>query len=895
MQLKRGIEDYALFFIIGGLYAFAVNLSILTTTIVYVPAWALFLTGVGMLAFFALVFWNRYTMLAFIGFLFFLGLSLYWMRDSMEDFWYFVEDMIMITRGELNFSVEFTWPLVLAICILTGLFIAVCLYVNFHFYMLGAFGAAIFIICWIMDYPQSLAGFIIFLFCFCVFLIRKLQGSKSDGTRSALVAAPLCALVVWSVTLVPVPTRAIDNDTVNRLLNEPWDVVSEFFFLAFNPRYFSFQTTGFAGHGGRLGGPVAPNHRSVMGVDAPRRIYLSGATHNIYTGYGWTTDSIEFLPPDSRLHPSYIEFMETANALFRHTGRLAMVSSDPWNFDMAFISYMPISTTNVFVGSNRTGSLFRPMRETGIIFDNPGLYHMVLVNASGDRRLTELIPRYSSYRFRFLDIDYRQAHIQDILRTSRRGLYRDRIANPEPLSFPVWENGEIVGHTQLSQAYINRLRVPGLYDLSISDDPTFPIIQIYNPDSTWGNLEGFDQLIDEHVSLINGEVELFDSINSRSLSFMYSMKQSIGQDELLAEYADFVFANYMQLPDTLPQRVIDLAFEITYGYETDYDRVRALQEFLIQFPYTLSPTRVPRDRDFVDYFLFDGQEGYCVYYASAMVVMTRAIGIPARYVEGFLMPGQRDMETGLFAVSNRNAHAWAEVYFEGFGWLIVETTAPYVYAMYERPFFAFADIFADGFSYWDFEEQMRQMGLWYAMHDMEGWDFDVGGWGGVDLTGAGAGGAGGLGQGPVDNLWQLALSALIALVSLIILYFSIWHILWALRLRKLRQMDAKDQIAYYYREILKITKYWRYPLLEEETSHEYGQRLRFRFGFMNDTIFIRDLNDVYYRARYGESSLSEEDVTFMKNCYYELVQYVQDIRGRHKYFFIRYFKGVIAL
>jgi len=928
LSSKRKMEDYLLYLIIGGLYAFAINLSILTTTIVQVPVWSLFMVGLVFLLLFALAFWNRYTMLAALGFVLFVGLILFWMRDSMEGFWYFIHEIIMLARGYLAFRPEFTWPVVLAVCLLTALFIAVCLYVHFHFYMLAGFGAAIYIICWLMDYPQSLLGFIIYLFCFCVLLVRKLQDQKrppgasaGDGTRAALITAPLCAAVVWFAISVPLPAAALDNAAINRFFNEPWEVVGEIFFLAFNPKYFSFQTTGFAGQGGRLGGPVSPNHRPVMAVEAPRRIYLSGATHNIYTGYGWTSDSSGFVTPYGHVHPSYIEFLETAHALFRHTARMEVTGQ--WNNQMRLTSYLPLSSAEIFVGNNRTGSLFRPMRERGIRFENPSLNHMLLVNTSGDRRLEELIPRHSVYRYNFLDIDYRQDHIQEILRYSRRGLYRERLESSLPLHIDIWGGDEIAGRASIGElAFENQADIFGqqhmggiavqltgssedawaitavryppedIYQVAITIGPRAPIANhlIHRDELSLeiGDLEGFDQMLDS-LYQNDSEIELFDSFSFSSAVSMIDMLTGIGQDALLADYADFVYAHYTALPYTLPQRVIDLAYDITRGYDTDYDRVRALQEYLIQFPYTLMPGVVPRDRDFVDYFLFDGQEGYCVYYASAMVIMTRAIGIPARYAEGFLLPAFRDQETGMFTVTNRNAHAWAEVYFEGFGWLIVETTAPYLYAMYERPFLAATDIFAWGFSDWAYEEYLRQMGLWYMMQGIEGWEpGDVSAGFGMALPAVDV-------QVTQADIWAMGMAVGGAVFGLIIFYLSVWHGLHWLRLRKVKHMNTNDRAIYYYREILRITEFWRYPILNEETTHEYGQRLRYRFTFVNETVFLRDLNEIYYRARYGGEALSETEAAFMRDCYYELVEYIKAVRGTRRLAYIRYIKGVVAL
>ncbi|CAM4298980.1 transglutaminase-like domain-containing protein [Paenibacillus alkaliterrae] len=95
---------------------------------------------------------------------------------------------------------------------------------------------------------------------------------------------------------------------------------------------------------------------------------------------------------------------------------------------------------------------------------------------------------------------------------------------------------------------------------------------------------------------------------------------------------------YLQLPGSLPGRVAALAAEVAGGGVTSrYDQVKAIEQFLKEnYAYTLAGSSVPPEgSDFVDYFLFDKRQGYCVHFSSAMVVLLRSQGIPARWVKGF--------------------------------------------------------------------------------------------------------------------------------------------------------------------------------------------------------------------------------------------------------------------
>ena len=131
---------------------------------------------------------------------------------------------------------------------------------------------------------------------------------------------------------------------------------------------------------------------------------------------------------------------------------------------------------------------------------------------------------------------------------------------------------------------------------------------------------------------------------------------------------------YLQLPDDLPQRVRDLAQEMTAGYDNAYDRAAAIEAFLREYEYNEQIREPPVGVDRVDYFLFEMREGYCNYYASAMAVMVRSLGIPARLAAGYAR-GDWDQDAQAFRVRQHHSHAWVEVYLPRFGWIEFEPTA----------------------------------------------------------------------------------------------------------------------------------------------------------------------------------------------------------------------------
>lgn len=139
------------------------------------------------------------------------------------------------------------------------------------------------------------------------------------------------------------------------------------------------------------------------------------------------------------------------------------------------------------------------------------------------------------------------------------------------------------------------------------------------------------------------------------------------------------FEEYLQLPDTLPERVVELAESITASHENVYDKTKAIERYFGSngFVYDQKDVEIPgEDEDYVDQFLFETKRGYCDNYSSSMVVMLRTLGIPARWVKGFA-PGEnaRNKEgERVYRVTNEEAHSWVEAYMPGIGWMPFEPT-----------------------------------------------------------------------------------------------------------------------------------------------------------------------------------------------------------------------------
>ena len=154
-------------------------------------------------------------------------------------------------------------------------------------------------------------------------------------------------------------------------------------------------------------------------------------------------------------------------------------------------------------------------------------------------------------------------------------------------------------------------------------------------------------------------------------------------------YAGYAYDNYLDVPEDL-REILDLHARQAMGYLT-YEslpsingfaqRIRVTKQFSAHLgaycQYDAGAPAAPEGVDPVYYFLSESNRGYCMHYASAVTLMLRAVGIPARYVNGFAANITSNRQTD---VPDRAAHAWVEVWIDGFGWYPVEVTPAAAFA-----------------------------------------------------------------------------------------------------------------------------------------------------------------------------------------------------------------------
>jgi len=221
----------------------------------------------------------------------------------------------------------------------------------------------------------------------------------------------------------------------------------------------------------------------------------------------------------------------------------------------------------------------------------------------------------------------------------------------------------------------------------------YPIVTI---DSLNGLADNTEDYFGKNMK--NGAVQLLSS-NTPIQSYTVTSAVPAASERELRDVPAAVIEDsmreYVQLPNTLPDRVYDLVDTITADYETPYEQVKAIETYLRNnYLYTNTPDESKgTSLDFVDRFLFEIGEGYCDFFSTAMAVMVRTMDIPARWVKGYTAGAMDERSSEMmeqyyassgqtapnvdltYVVRNADAHSWVEVYFEGYGWIMFEPTA----------------------------------------------------------------------------------------------------------------------------------------------------------------------------------------------------------------------------
>jgi transglutaminase-like putative cysteine protease len=369
-------------------------------------------------------------------------------------------------------------------------------------------------------------------------------------------------------------------------------------------------------------------------------------------------------------------------------GKLGNLSSVTYDYKTVLEIQMPNIVNSLylkgFVGSDYDGDSWNPLKkesqkqyeqiaklweETDFSIMNQSSYLLSIINELEDKSLNSL-----QYSIGKIKVDYKRN--------------QNYIFSPYYSEYPVGSKFNVKG-----QEYITSKKKQQSYE--------FRFYNAYD-DMLKNNARYEYEKYLSYYGIVDNGLKIESEPTALQKLYLYADYETT--------YSDFVYNNYIAVPDTLKSRFNK---EFFGGIKYDYYRDRMGDEALTYLvdivqnylesntSYSLSPGALPDNADFVEYFLYENKVGYCTHYASAAAMILRYFGVPVRYVEGYVVKESdinKGTENGITTVKGRiegeaqdyevsyltvevpdaNAHAWTEVYVDGFGWVPVEFTPGYI-------------------------------------------------------------------------------------------------------------------------------------------------------------------------------------------------------------------------
>ncbi|MCL1996270.1 MAG: DUF3488 and transglutaminase-like domain-containing protein [Defluviitaleaceae bacterium] len=818
---------------VGVVFAWSLTAAIVSTTEFAFPMLTIFINVFLTMVLLRIIFINKFTLLFTLSVIFMAIIILFMNMMTSEypilgDINAFILQAAMYLNGLIPFEPIFetaiTWGLVIGFSLL----VFVLGYLVFNFFILFGSGVLLFALVLTSGFFSLNIAFYSFIFSSLAYLVKYLNtqslSDKSNiggGSPFVLYALPITVFSVVLAAIVPTPQEGFSDQVYDNLFARPFNHINTVLHDTFRPKYFSLSQTGFGtGNMRRLGGNVTANYNIVMRVQ--------------------TDESTLYL---------------TGAVLDTYTG-------------YAWLNTFEDRYVLTFYGLN-----------VEQLEQKAGLFN---VWTTGEYRDMENGMEYFARNFFIFGEDeyYEQVSMSDIIGIHflERSLLVDTLDNS---TFSVFHTGILTGYAHA---------VPGEYFVqNLNETITSPTLIPRNSSYTM-----FYSQIDPSVNaraIMEASHTGFlqyvrDNLNYELLLSMSGI--AISYSELLDNYliprAQWIHEVYTTLPEHFPQRVVDLAHYITQEATNNYQIARTLESFLHQFEYTLEPGNVPIDRDFVDYFLFDKQMGYCTYYASAFVTMARALGLPTRYVEGFIALGNPGHYT---YIRNRQGHAWAEVYFEGFGWQRFDPTPPadtfgaiFASNVAEMPYFDWLS-YDWGMAWWEEEmylQLMAGMGFdGFQAYEAQTIDFGIEGQASAPI--------------PVAEIFAQAVLSVVVLFALAIIarVAQVAH-----RLASIKKKDNTQAVKDHFDGMLRYLKFFNYEKRDDETAMQFARRAgNFSFELKGQKFYMTDIATIFLKAKYSRHSITAEEREAIEAAVKSMDERVRGYISKRRYLFMKYISAQV--
>ncbi len=855
--------------ILAQLAAFSLVYGLTSSLVLTYPALKIFLwTMLAVLVLFAL-FYNRRTSIAgysLIGVTVFVMLCYLLFGVGIRKAFVFVDDYFYWLGDFIQYP-DIPDPLfqnitVAVLCILISVFAYIFILRKFLFLVITIAGMGLFTIQWSFQITSSLVPFYLYLLVVLVSYLKHIYLQKSAKAAEefakpsaiAVWSLPVCIIIIALASSIYASSKPIEWKWLDKKIFSIYNYFSRNLdYEAFD--YFSLTaSSGFGDRNNILGGRVRLDRTNVLQVKSGGHVYLRGAIQDTYTGSQWTGSVGKKTPLGKKYDPLYEDTSEMLEGMKILTG------------DNDFLDkYFTESELSVTYLNLKTKSLFLPEKANSFSPKtiNLGVYSDNLGSISVGQRISKGF----NYKVKSYTADLGADEFAAALRQSKRGLYSDYLLKKDFQAYYQAVGIEGLDGNTTDQA-VNQAGAVGIIGSGTGPAISIKIAQvtdgaiIVSSAPVTGSAIDMDLIAAAASSSSLSEVQLASGIETPKPVEYNTVKA-------LKQKSEKIYNEYLQVPNNLPQRVKDLAVSLVSRADTDYDKAKAIEQYLSKnYPYNLDVRSTPRNRDFVDYFLFDLKQGYCSYYASAMAVLARCVGLPARYVEGYMLPPEPTKnDSTTYIVTNMQAHAWVEIYFEGYGWLPFEPTSPFSASFYSSSKSDAVYAGSDNYAYYDYMEMIKR----YSR------DRDPGNLPGVDITEE---------KAPVGLIILITFGSILLIFLLLLLFNGTRN---RFRLYKMMNLPSKDCVVRFYGYFEGVLSLLGLGLVPAETPLQYSERIDSTLFF--SPVRFKVITDIFIKARYSLKETNEKEKQLYCDFHRGFLDEVKISMGKSKYFLFKYILG----
>ncbi len=413
--------------------------------------------------------------------------------------------------------------------------------------------------------------------------------------------------------------------------------------------------------------------------------------------------------------------------------------------------------------------------------------------------------------------------------------------------------------------------------------------------------------VNNNILNVDWEQAYAKSINDWQRGVFVNSELQIVLDDLIEYYhyelanREFAYKYYLQLPEEGMDRIKDAIsgfsyenFKKTYN-EKALSKVVSFVRGIVQKDtvYSLSPGVLPEGKDFVDYFLFENHKGYCTHYASSGAIIFRMLGIPARYVEGYVIKDtdysdgkklgstgvqyRKGSESGIkdkniyeLKIKDANAHAWVEIYKDGFGWVPVEMTPGYS---------QLDDSLTEGIAIEDNIIKPTIAPTQTPTMGAEREEDEIGKR--VDNSKTQ--------ENSIEKINKLLNKLVVVMIGLICICITpiiISMIIRKRRIKKVAVKDASGKAIYYYLHLRRILKYLHISS-DIDDFKEISQRMAETFEYISEEEFGNYM-ELIKKAKFSNHLISRNELKLTQDFYYMVVNYLYMNKPWYKKLYYKY-------